>query len=399
MRSVSFLLVLLSLTRAALAGPVAPTLRIGSDGGIPGDEVTVTVSLDAGGAGTVLEVSNEISWNSLTPVRKLSNGQPDCFADIRVVPNFASFTCTNESCVSLHAEVRSQRDALADGPVYGCIFVIDPNAPGGDYPIDGSAAMWADADRQVRAASIEDGLIRVTPTPTPTATPTAPVAIGIHTNDAVRGTDARLHFDLADSTGRAVDTTFDIVVENFVVDLTTIHSDCTLDARLMSHRLAVQSLGNQNVPAGFSRVHFSVFSLLKFPLTIQSGPLLSCSVPVRPNAPLGESPIDLQNLFAEDSDGVVIPGVVGLDGSLLVTTDPPTSTPTMTPTPLPPIACVGDCDENGLVDVYEVILSIRIAQERENLDACPAIDANGDGIVTADELVTAVGNILDGCPP
>jgi hypothetical protein len=406
MRRASFVILVLSLTllgltRVALAGDAVPTLRIGTDGGIPSDEVTATVHLDAGGAGTVLEVSNEISWNSLTPVRMLSIGQPDCVADLRVVPNFASFTCTSEPCVSLHAEVRSQGEPLADGPVYGCIFVIEPNAPGGDYPLAGSAAMWADADRQIRAAAIESGFIRVsepTPTPTPTATPTVPVAIGVRANSAPPGGEARLQFDFTDATGRAVDTGFDMVIEEDVFNLAMIGSQCTLDGRVTSHLLTVQSLGGEDVPFGFSRVRFNVFGVVKPLTTIPSGPLLTCLVPVRVNAPLGTSPIDLQRVFANDLVGL-IPGVVGLDGSLLVTTDPPTVTPTMTPTPLSPIPCVGDCDENGVVDVYEAILSIEIAQEREDLDTCPAIDSNDDGHVTADELVTAVGNILDGCPP
>jgi hypothetical protein len=404
MRRFWFVLVLLSLTRVALAGSVAPTLRIDGADGTPGEEVTVSVELDSGDAGTVLEVFNEIAWNPLTPVRKLSNGEPDCFADIRVVPNFASFTCTNEACTSLHAEVRSQGQPLADGPVYGCIFVIDPDTPAGDYPLDGSAAMWADAERQVHAANSDDGLIRVanpTPTPTPTATPTAPLAISARSSNALPGGNATLPFDFTDTTGRAVDTGFDVVVENAVFDLGTI--DCTLDARLTNNRrLTVLPLGNEEVPAGFSRVRFNVFNLFKPVTTIESGLLLSCTVPVRADAPLGASRIDLQRVFAEGPDGL-IPGIVAIDGFLVVTTgsDTPTSTPTApptpTPTPPPTIPCVGDCDENGIADVYEAILSIRIALEKESLETCEAIDANHDGFATADELVMAVGNLIDGC--
>lgn len=402
MRRVWFTIFLLGLTRAALADSVVPTLHIVGGEAVPGDEVLVTVELDAGEAGTVLEVYNEVTWNSLTPVRKLSNGEPDCTADLRVVPNFAEFTCTDEGCTSLHAAVMSQGLPLANGPMYDCYFVVDPGAPAGDYPLDGSAAMWADADRQLHAASSEDGFIRVlnpTPTPTPTATPTAPVAIAAGGTNAPPGGNAHLQFDFMDATGSAIDAGFDVVLENAVLDLTTIGDACTLDARLASHRLTVQSLGDEDVPAGFSRIRFNVFDASKPIASIPSGPLLGCDVPIRVDAPLGASRIDLQRTFADDPDSL-IPGVVGIDAFLVVTTatETPTATPTPTPTPPDPFSCVGDCDGDRKATVNEAVLAIRIALGEEDLAACEAIDGNEDANITVDELVSAIGNVLHGCP-
>lgn len=404
MLRVSFIIVFVSLARIALATPVAPTLRIGSAEGIPGDEVTVTVGVDTDAAGPVLELFNELSWDALTPVRKLSNGEPDCFADIRVVPNFSSFTCIDESCASLHAEVLSQGQPLADGPVYGCIFVIDPTTPPGEYPLRGGKAMWGDAERQPKEAFIEDGLIRVfnpTPTPTPTATPTAPVSVGIRANDAPRGSHAELELDFVDRTGRAIDTGFDVVLEDVVFDLEMIGNQCQIDERLGNHLLTVVSLGNEDVPLGFHRIRFNVVGVSQRPANIPSGHLATCTVSVRSNAPLGSTPLDLQRVFANDSVSL-IPGIVGIDGSLTVTTDEttatPTTTPTVTPTPMPLLPCAGDCDKNGSINVYEVLLSIRVAQEQEEMASCESIDINRDGLATVDELVISVGNLIDGCP-
>lgn len=400
MRRIWFIVFLLGLSRAALAGSGVPSLRIVGGEGVPGDEVLVTVELDAGNTGTVLEVYNDVAWDSLVPVRKLSDGEPDCFADLRVVPNFASFTCIDDPCTSLHAEVRSQGLPLANGPIYGCFFEIDSGVPGGEYPLHGSAAMWADADRQLHAASSEDGFIRVlNPTPTPTAMPTAPVAIAAGATSAPPGGNAHLQFDFTDTTGSAIDTRFDVVLENAVFDLTMIGDACTLDARLSSHRLTVLSLGDEDVPAGFTRIRFNVFDAFKPIASIPSGPLLSCTVPVRIDAPLGASRVDLQRAFADDLEGL-IPGVTGIDGFLVVTTatETPTATPTATATPPATVPCLGDCDGNDRVDVSEAVLAVRIALGAEAPVACEAIDGDRDGHATVDELVAAAGNLIHGCP-
>jgi hypothetical protein len=42
---------------------------------------------------------------------------------------------------------------------------------------------------------------------------------------------------------------------------------------------------------------------------------------------------------------------------------------------------------------------VNIALDETPLDACTAGDANGDGKITVDEIVLAVNNALEGCPP
>jgi hypothetical protein len=48
--------------------------------------------------------------------------------------------------------------------------------------------------------------------------------------------------------------------------------------------------------------------------------------------------------------------------------------------------------------VDELVRGVRIALGESTLDECPEIDGNGDGDVTIDELVNAVGSALTGCP-
>jgi hypothetical protein len=80
------------------------------------------------------------------------------------------------------------------------------------------------------------------------------------------------------------------------------------------------------------------------------------------------------------------------------------STPTPTATPeLPCLAsclpvCTGDCNEDGVVGVNELVTAVNIALGTADVSACLAADHNEDGQVTVDELVLAVNNALQGCP-
>lgn len=59
--------------------------------------------------------------------------------------------------------------------------------------------------------------------------------------------------------------------------------------------------------------------------------------------------------------------------------------------------CDGDCNGDGQVDVNELILGLRIAQESATADECMAVDRNDDGFVTIDELILAVNASLTLC--
>jgi hypothetical protein len=74
-----------------------------------------------------------------------------------------------------------------------------------------------------------------------------------------------------------------------------------------------------------------------------------------------------------------------------------TPTPTPTPTRRPPVACVGDCNGDGQVDLAEVVRATNVALGLLPLSACEGIDADGDDRVTIVELVSAVDASMAGC--
>lgn len=83
-------------------------------------------------------------------------------------------------------------------------------------------------------------------------------------------------------------------------------------------------------------------------------------------------------------------------------TPAPTETQSDTPTPedtptATPIACVGDCDGTGTVEVTDLISMVNVALGNTSIDTCLAGDLNGDDEITVDELIQAVNNALNGC--
>jgi hypothetical protein len=76
------------------------------------------------------------------------------------------------------------------------------------------------------------------------------------------------------------------------------------------------------------------------------------------------------------------------------------------PTPTPTrnnssqgISCVGDCNDDGVVIVGEIVTGVNIALERAEISACPAFACNGPDVdVFINCGVGAVRNALAGCP-
>lgn len=64
---------------------------------------------------------------------------------------------------------------------------------------------------------------------------------------------------------------------------------------------------------------------------------------------------------------------------------------------LPP--CVGDCNEDGVVTVDEILLGVSIALGAAPMSVCPTYDVDGSGDLTVDELISAVDGALRGCIP
>jgi subtilase family serine protease len=74
-----------------------------------------------------------------------------------------------------------------------------------------------------------------------------------------------------------------------------------------------------------------------------------------------------------------------------------TPTPTATPTTLALQICPGDCNGDGMVTVDELLTAVNIGLGSTHLSQCAAVDANGDGDVTVDEIIQAANRALNGC--
>lgn len=85
-----------------------------------------------------------------------------------------------------------------------------------------------------------------------------------------------------------------------------------------------------------------------------------------------------------------------------------TPTPTATPKPRPPsalrgqgggfVSCTGDCDGDETVTVAELVTMIAIVLGERPPSDCMSGDENGDLLISVNEIVAAVDNLLNGCP-
>ena len=65
----------------------------------------------------------------------------------------------------------------------------------------------------------------------------------------------------------------------------------------------------------------------------------------------------------------------------------------------PAWACPGDCDGDGAVTINELVTAVGIALGGGAMEGCPAADADGDGAVAINELIAGVGHALgEPCP-
>jgi hypothetical protein len=64
----------------------------------------------------------------------------------------------------------------------------------------------------------------------------------------------------------------------------------------------------------------------------------------------------------------------------------------------PASVCGGDCNVDGVVSIDELVTAVRIDLGEAGGALCAAVDLNSDGEVSVDELVASVSHALDGCP-
>jgi hypothetical protein len=164
-----------------------------------------------------------------------------------------------------------------------------------------------------------------------------------------------------------------------------VDGNCRVDPRLA----ATHQVGGTVPRPGILR--FALFS----PTTLTpvgDGRLATCDFHILPGAAAGTAALTIEYIALTGIHGDI--PVVGVPGLITITAFTPGPTPTETPIPAP---CVGDCDGNQAVSVAELIRGVGISLGLQDLSACPSFDANGDGAVSINELITAVNRTLMGC--
>jgi hypothetical protein len=444
---------------AALATAAhAQRLSVQPVAGLPGDTVEVAVSFDSEGM-TLPSFFNDLRSDPLTAV--IEQGEPpkpNCMLVVDSEEIFAEFTClltcrfepqcearfpANDPrlnrCVRLRAVIISTVAGVSipDGLAYRCSYLIDPEAPLGNYLLrltgsipgdDGTIAVTGPSPTPTETPTPEP---TATETPTPTATPLPTMAVRVRGGGVRPGTNATIVVELFDHEDRIADLQFELRFDEAVFNLAGISSSCTLDARIADRSFAV------NPPMGMQPPRFALSDTINVQ-PLGSGRLFQCAVPVRANAPVGPSQILFGALLPGDTAGNTVPGVAAIAGEVLVDpniplptetpTPTPTETPTITPTPTETatetpsptptdtdtptptetptqtptptlVPCAGDCNADGTVLINELVQIARIVVGEAESAACPAADRDRDGAASVDELLAAVGNALDGCRP
>src|SRR4029453_16887268 len=62
-----------------------------------------------------------------------------------------------------------------------------------------------------------------------------------------------------------------------------------------------------------------------------------------------------------------------------------------------PLACVGDCDNDGAIAITDLMAGVRIDLGLDPVTTCPAFDRDKDGSVVVNELIMSINGALNGC--
>jgi hypothetical protein len=126
---------------------------------------------------------------------------------------------------------------------------------------------------------------------------------------------------------------------------------------------------------------------------------------------LGGPLIGTEDAFGIGASAVPFPfhaGVYQCQTFLNTALGSPDATPTSTATPQPPGSptptpvaggCIGDCNGDGQVTIVDLVAGVNIALGNVALPACRSFDRDGNGEVDISEIIGAVRDALDGCPP
>ena len=163
--------------------PKSGALVVGTVVGLPGQEVSFDVSVDATVGAQVIGVVADIRFDPLTPVLQDDVGQPRCAVRGTPVDDSTAFFFLPRACVErgtcdyVSADFRVTDDpdrAFPSGSVmFSCRVAIAASAVPGVYPFFCQSADLRTYDTGFISTDCRDGAVRVLAPDTPMATPTA----------------------------------------------------------------------------------------------------------------------------------------------------------------------------------------------------------------------------------
>lgn len=368
----------------------AASIDIGSASGIPGDDVTVAVSLRTMGA-TVLGTQNRIDFDRETPIAAGPTGGPDCAVNAAIDKSATSFRFLPLGCdpavdcqsVRVFVLALDNLEPIPDAAVlYTCHIAIAAAAAAGTHPLRNAEALASAPDGQPIATTGSDGAVEVV------REPAASIDVGSASGPAGTMTAVAVTFTLltappADVAGVENDIGFDPLTP--IAAAPNGGPACTVDAEIAEHFASFTFLPMGCTPgtdcSGVQALVLPAGDLNPIP---DGATLYSCQVAIAPNAPLGTYPLVAGMPRANGPNGAMLL-VVASNGAIEVVEAPPP-------------ACVGDCDGDRMVAINELLVGVNIVTGAAQVSACPVLDRNDDGTVSISELVQAVNNGLNGCP-
>jgi hypothetical protein len=411
--------------------------------GAPGDTVSVNVTLRTMGA-SVAGTQNDLGFDPRAPIRVLANGDPDCTANPAIGRGPGVFAlqppgCGRQTpCTAARAIILSleRLDPIPDGSVlYTCRVAIPIGSAPGTYALPVTGVILVDDEAEELPGSLgANGTVIVSfgfpPTPTPTtvavqtSTATASrtrtpgltataTASGTVPTATVTQTETATSIGAVTATPTPTQTTAAVRIavgsavgipgDTVVVEVTLASAGLAVAATANEIDLRVDALElaptdcTVNPLIGKSLVTTLIeedetLARLRFFVTasqnsnpIPDGVLYACRFHIRSGTLPDRYPLTNRAPAAFDPVGMPLPNVVAEDGAITVS--------------LVPLRCPGDCSGNRTVTVNELVIAVNIALGNAAISSCPALDTNGNGMASIEELIRAVGSLLDGCPP
>jgi hypothetical protein len=363
----------------------AASIDVASASGVPGSEVTVTVSLRTMGA-AVEGTQNRIDFDRQTAIAADEDGQPACSVNPAIDKNGTAFRflplgCDPAvECTAVRAFVIAldNLDPIPDNSrLYSCRIRIAGDAGVGTYALRNSEARASGALGATVPTTATDGAVEVV------LVPHATIEIG--SSSALPGATAMVGVTLAlggESPAQVAMVQNDIEFAPQAPIAAGVGGSpaCTVNAAIDKSDTTFEFQPTGCTPAvSCSAVRARVAGGSS---AIPDGALLyTCAVAVPQQSPTGIYPLVGAMPMAADVDGDML--AVGIaDGSIAVVEGP---------------ICVGDCDADDTVAINELLVGVNIAIGRNAAPTCPVFDADDDGRVAVSELVQAVNNALTGC--